>query len=254
MRSTVLPTPAPPKRPILPPRRYGARRSMTLMPVSNASIFTFCSTSVGGGRWIGNRRVAFTGPRSSTGAPLHAARHADRGAGVLHRHAADEAVGRVHGDAAGRVLAEVLGDLDDEVVGPRVDGGVRHRARRVDVGQRAGRELHVHHRADDLGDLAALNVRRGHVCLSGSYLSASAPLTISMSSFVTAAWRARLYWRGSIEIISSAFFVADSMALMRAPCSEAADSRRARHTCIARWRGTRSLRSASREGSYLKST
>ena len=33
--NTVLPTPAPPNRPILPPCTYGSRRSMTLMPVSN---------------------------------------------------------------------------------------------------------------------------------------------------------------------------------------------------------------------------
>src|SRR5712692_9119898 len=31
--STVLPTPAPPNRPILPPRTKGSRRSMTLKPV-----------------------------------------------------------------------------------------------------------------------------------------------------------------------------------------------------------------------------
>ena len=37
--STVLPTPAPPKRPILPPRTYGAIRSTTLIPVSKISIF-----------------------------------------------------------------------------------------------------------------------------------------------------------------------------------------------------------------------
>ncbi len=34
---TVLPTPAPPKRPIFPPRAYGARRSTTLMPVTRIS-------------------------------------------------------------------------------------------------------------------------------------------------------------------------------------------------------------------------
>ena len=33
--NTVLPTPAPPNRPILPPATYGVSRSMTLMPVSN---------------------------------------------------------------------------------------------------------------------------------------------------------------------------------------------------------------------------
>jgi hypothetical protein len=37
--STVLPTPAPPKRPILPPRTYGAIRSTTLIPVSKISTF-----------------------------------------------------------------------------------------------------------------------------------------------------------------------------------------------------------------------
>ena len=36
--STVLPTPAPPNRPILPPRTYGVSRSMTLMPVTNSSV------------------------------------------------------------------------------------------------------------------------------------------------------------------------------------------------------------------------
>jgi hypothetical protein len=39
------------------------------MPVSNASIFTFCSVSVGAARWMGSLRVAETGPRSSTGSP-----------------------------------------------------------------------------------------------------------------------------------------------------------------------------------------
>jgi len=43
---------------------------MTLMPVSKASIFTFWSTRVGGGWWMGSRFTAFTGPRSSTGSPM----------------------------------------------------------------------------------------------------------------------------------------------------------------------------------------
>ena len=42
---------------------------MTLMPVSNASIFTFWSTRAGGARWIGSFFVALTGPFSSTGSP-----------------------------------------------------------------------------------------------------------------------------------------------------------------------------------------
>ena len=47
---------------------------------------------------------------------------------------------------------------------------------------------------------------------------------ISISSVVIAAWRARLYWRVSFKIISLAFLVAASMAVMRAPSSLACDS------------------------------
>ena len=69
-----------------------------------------------------------------------------------------------------------------------VDAGVRDRERGVDVGQRAGRELDVDDGADDLGDPAVLTtfVAVAMSSLSSeSYLSASAPLTISISSFVT---------------------------------------------------------------------
>ncbi len=38
MIRTVLPTPAPPNRPILPPFGYGVRRSTTLMPVTSCSV------------------------------------------------------------------------------------------------------------------------------------------------------------------------------------------------------------------------
>ena len=55
---TVLPTPAPPNRPALPPRTSGQSRSMTLMPVSNISVFEESSSSSGGARWIGRRSVA----------------------------------------------------------------------------------------------------------------------------------------------------------------------------------------------------
>ena len=52
---TVLPTPAPPKRPTLPPRTNGAIRSTTLMPVSKISIVGERSPNAGGSRWIGQR-------------------------------------------------------------------------------------------------------------------------------------------------------------------------------------------------------
>ena len=67
--STVLPTPAPPKRPILPPRTYGAIRSTTLIPVSKISIFGERSWKSGGSRWIGQRSVAVWPPLSSIGSP-----------------------------------------------------------------------------------------------------------------------------------------------------------------------------------------
>ncbi len=69
MMRTVFPTPAPPKSPILPPLRYGVRRSTTFIPVSNTSAFVDWSTNAGAGRCIGYRFSAFTGPCSSTGSP-----------------------------------------------------------------------------------------------------------------------------------------------------------------------------------------
>ena len=50
--STVFPTPAPPKRPILPPFAYGARRSITLIPVSRISTTGLWSSNDGGSLWI----------------------------------------------------------------------------------------------------------------------------------------------------------------------------------------------------------
>jgi hypothetical protein len=51
---TVLPTPAPPKRPILPPFANGQSRSMTLMPVSKISVAEDWSEHLGAARWIGS--------------------------------------------------------------------------------------------------------------------------------------------------------------------------------------------------------
>ena len=43
IRRTVLPTPAPPNNPIFPPFKNGAKRSMTLIPVSKTSVFVLWS-------------------------------------------------------------------------------------------------------------------------------------------------------------------------------------------------------------------
>ena len=52
---TVLPTPAPPNSPALPPRASGASRSITLIPVSSRVRAPLCWASGGGARWIGQR-------------------------------------------------------------------------------------------------------------------------------------------------------------------------------------------------------
>ncbi len=70
MMTTVLPTPAPPKRPILPPFTYGVSRSSTLIPVSSTSVFASRLTNFGASRWIGQRSAdAGMSPRWSTGSP-----------------------------------------------------------------------------------------------------------------------------------------------------------------------------------------
>ena len=126
---TVLPTPAPPNSPILPPRRYGSSRSMTLMPVSNICSSVDCSSSDGAARWIGQRSFGVDRPiREVDRLAEHvhdaaqrrrADRHRDRPAGVDRLHAALHAVGRLHRDGAHAVLAQVLLDLDDDVDGVR---------------------------------------------------------------------------------------------------------------------------------------
>ncbi len=70
MMTTVLPTPAPPKSPILPPLTNGAMRSMTLMPVSKTSVFGSRATNSGRLRWIAQRGAsAGIAAPLSTGSP-----------------------------------------------------------------------------------------------------------------------------------------------------------------------------------------
>lgn len=69
-----------------------------------------------------------------------------------------------------------------------------------------------------------LLLSRRAVLLCHYALRASAPPMISISSVVIAAWRARLYCKVRAEIMSLAFLVAESIAVIRAPSSEAIDS------------------------------
>src|SRR5919202_916509 len=123
---TVLPTPAPPKMPILPPLRNGAIRSMTLMPVSNCSGWTAWSTSAGAGRWMGYLAPAEIGPLASIGSPSTFTRR--------------PSVGGPTGGLIGVAGSDGLLQVELEGV--------------VNFWQVLGRELHVHHRAHDLGDAA----------------------------------------------------------------------------------------------------
>ena len=159
--STVLPTPAPPNRPILPPRTYGAIRSTTLMPVSKISIFGVRSLNAGGSRWIGQRSASSGAAgllvdRLADDVPEAAQRHvADRNeigaAGVEDVRAAREAVGGVHRDRADAVVAEVLLHLGDR---SPPSGRVISSARE-DLGQLV-REDGVDHDALDLDELAGV--------------------------------------------------------------------------------------------------
>src|SRR5262245_46234661 len=172
-------------------------------------------------------------------------RDRDRRARVVHSHPAAQPVGGGHGDGAHLALAQVLSDLEDEPLRIGEDVLVLDALdleRVVDGGQPARLELDVDDRPDDLDDFP-----RAHA--SAPCLRASAPPTMSSSSLVIFSWRALLYWIVRTSIISFAFFVAASIAVMRAPYSPASDSISARKTCVRTWRGNSSSRIAVGSGS-----
>ena len=70
MISTVFPTPAPPKSPILPPFIYGSSRSMTLIPVASISLCVERSSNFGASRWIGYAPSMLRGSIPSIGCPM----------------------------------------------------------------------------------------------------------------------------------------------------------------------------------------
>ncbi len=215
---TVLPTPAPPNRPILPPSTYGVSRSMTLMPVSNSWVFD-SSWSKAGGLAVDRPALGDLDLLAGLGVQ-HLAddvedlalgdvadRDRDRGAGVAHLLAADQAVGGLQGDGADEVVAEVLGDLEGDLGRLAADRDVGLQ-RVVDLGDRVVRELDVDDGAGDAGDaadaagdalssfflagaLSAVFVAMGVLFLGAIWTPrASAPPTISEICWVISAWRA----------------------------------------------------------------
>ena len=148
--------------------------------------------------------------------------NADRRTLVFGQHPADHAVGRLHGNTPDPSFAQVLLHFNDHIERLwNVKAFTCDAQRVVDRRLLALFELHVEGRTDHLNDFP--NVR--HDDNSFSFLIyALAPLTTSMSSLVIAACRIRFMFRVKVSIISPAFRVAVSIAAMRAPCSEAADS------------------------------
>ena len=112
---------------------------MTLMPVSNISVLDSSWSNGGDGRWIGQRSLMSRLLSStSSGLPstlktwplVTSPTGTEIGrAGVGHRRAADQAVGRLHRDRADLVVAEVLRDLE----------GQRHRLARRGCARRRAR-------------------------------------------------------------------------------------------------------------------
>src|SRR4029077_16878288 len=88
-------------------------------------------------------------------------------------------------------------------------------------------KLNVEYRSDDLDYSSDLLLR--HFC---SYAVYEAPLTISIISLVIAACRTLFMCSVNPSITSPAFFVAASIAVMRAACSAAHDSSMLRSTCV----------------------
>ena len=140
--------------------------------------------------------------------------NADLAAGILHNRAADQAIGWLQSDATHHRVADVLLDLKGDglkllalFLGGRVE---LHLQSIVNIRDVAHRELNVDHRtlySDDAALRSVLVLLRSFLlrglggillnsCLSHDaplpylfFFSASAPLTISVSSCVICAWR-----------------------------------------------------------------
>ncbi len=158
---TVLPTPAPPNRPILPPLANGQIRSMTLMPVSSSSTDGDSSSNFGAFWWIARRSSVAIGPASSIGRPSTSMMRpsvavptgTEIAAPVLltvmpRRRPSDEPIAMVRTTPSpsccctSKVRPFSASDA----------AGVREHQRVVNAGHRLARELDVDHRADALND------------------------------------------------------------------------------------------------------
>ena len=159
---TVLPTPAPPNRPILPPLANGQIRSITLMPVSSSSdrrrqLVELRRRLVDRAALVGLDRTALVDRPAEHvhDAAEHAGAHGhlDVLAGAVHLHAALQAVGAAHRDRAHDAVAELLLHLEREPLLDQLVLGIGLEDQRVvDLRQRLALELHVDDGADALDD------------------------------------------------------------------------------------------------------
>jgi hypothetical protein len=120
LNETVLPTPAPPKRPILPPLHERGEQVDDLDAGDEdlrlgRLVDIFRGRLVDGAALLRPHRAGLVYRLADdvhdAAERLLAHRNRDRLAGVGDLLVADEALGGVHGDGADRVLAEMLGDL-----------------------------------------------------------------------------------------------------------------------------------------------
>ena len=115
-------------------------------------------------------------------------RHGDRAAGVYGVGPAHKAVGRLHRHASHGVVAYHLSHFRGEGLPLHVRDmyGVQN------LRQFGGWKSQVDNRSDYLNNFSCSQVNLRRVIDNYNYLSASAPPTISVISFVIAAWRALL--------------------------------------------------------------
>ena len=165
---TVLPTPAPPKRPIFPPCTYGSSRSIDLDPG--------LEHQRPGLELVEGRRAAVDLPVVVDALDLvrverlsqhveHVTEHGvadgngDAPPEVAHRGAPHQAVGLLHADAAHPAVADLLGHLGRDLRGRALQVD-RELDGVVDLGQCVRRELHVDDRAGDGDDPSVLERAR----------------------------------------------------------------------------------------------
>ena len=145
--TTVLPTPAPPNRPILPPFKKWLNQVDDLH--SGLEHFRGGRLLVECGSEAVNRHSLIAGDRTEVVDGLaddvhHATQRAaadgnrDGSAEIDGVHAAHHAVGRLHGDAAHAAFAEVLLHFEDDVDGRRNGEAVADDAKRLINGRHVG--------------------------------------------------------------------------------------------------------------------